>query len=209
MAKVDDSYVKKEVMYIGIGVALVVGVLIGIVYNSSQNKTGQLSVQRQSVSPAQMQSGITPDQARNIMVLEQRVAGDPQDLEAWVQLGHTYFDANRPNKAILAYEKSLNLKPNDAGVLTDLGVMYRRAGRAQDAINSFDKAIAVDPRHEQSRFNKGIVLMNDLGDVSGAISTWEGLLQVNPAARAGNGTAVTQIIADAKSKLSSSLNAGQ
>lgn len=201
MAKIDDSYVKKEILYIGIGVAFVVGALVGIVYNSSQTPMVQVTGQRQAGPPAQMQSGLTADQARNIMALEQRVAGNSQDVDAMVQLGHTYFDANLPGKAIQAYEKSLKLRPNDPNVLTDLGVMYRRAGRFLEAIASFDKAIAVDGSHEQSRFNKGIVLMNDLADIPGAIKAWEELLKVNPAARAGNGTEVSAIIADAKSQL--------
>jgi len=201
MAKADDKYVKKETMYIGIGVALVVGVLIGIVFSSSRSGDMQGLAPGQAGPQAQMQSGLTPEQASNIMALEQAVAGNPQDVDAWVQLGHLYFDANRPEKAIRSYEKSLALRPNDANVLTDLGVMYRRVGRNQEAIASFDKAIAVDPQHQQSRFNKGIVLMNDLADLPGAIATWEELLRVNPAATASNGASVSQIVADAKKQL--------
>jgi cytochrome c-type biogenesis protein CcmH/NrfG len=142
--------------------------------------------------------GLTPQQASQILALEQEVAANPQDGEAWTQLGHVYFDTDNPDKAIRAYTKSLEINPNDANVLTDLGVMYRRAGFFQEALAVFDKARAIAPKHEQSRFNKGIVLMYDLGDINGAIAAWEELLEVNPQAQASNGVPVSQFIDEAK-----------
>ncbi len=139
--------------------------------------------------------------------LEQRVKANPQDVDAWTKLGHVYFDTNRADQAIRSYSKSLELSPGDPNVLTDLGVMYRRVGRHQEAIASFDKAIAANSKHEQSRFNKGIVQMYDLGDVPGAVATWEALIAVNPVAKAANGTSISQIIDDAKKQLP--VNAGQ
>ena len=126
--------------------------------------------------------------------LRQEVAQNPGNTSAWVQLGHTYFDMNKHAQAIDAYEKSLELNPNNADVLTDLGVMYRRNGQPREAIVKFDKAISVNPGHETARFNKGIVLMHDLGDREGAIQVWEDLLEINPVAMAGNNQSVDQMI---------------
>lgn len=198
MAKADGNYVKKETMYIGICISLVVGVLIGIVISSIQSGNNPITVQQQTSSQPQVQGGLSPQQASQIMDLEQRVAANPQDADSWTQLGHVYFDTNRPEKAVRAYTKSLALRPNNPDVLTDLGVMYRRLGNFQESIASFDKAIAASPNHEQSRFNKGIVQMYDLGDVAAAVKSWEELLKVNPVATAANGTPISQIIADAK-----------
>ena len=203
--KLESGYVKKETMYIGIGITLVVGVLIGIVFSSTQtpNYPAQSQSRGQSAPPAQSQNpGLSPQQASQIMALEQQVAANAQDTQAWTQLGHIYFDANRPDQAIRAYTKSLELQPNDANVLTDLGVMYRRAKQPAMAIQSFDKASAIDPRHEQARFNKGIVLMYDLGDVNGAIAAWEELLKNNPGATAANGTPISQLVEEARQQAS-------
>ena len=68
---------------------------------------------------------------------------NPENTEAWIQLGHVYFDTNINDKAIVAYEKSLELNPRNANVLTDLGIMYRRNGQPQKAIEKFDEAIVV------------------------------------------------------------------
>ena len=134
------------------------------------------------------------DYAQRLEVLRQEVAQNPENISAWVQLGHTYFDMNKHAQAIDAYEKSLELNPNNADVLTDLGIMYRRNGQPREAIVKFDKAISVNPKHETARFNKGIVLMHDLGDRDGAISAWEDLLEINPIAMAGNNQSVDQMV---------------
>jgi cytochrome c-type biogenesis protein CcmH/NrfG len=126
--------------------------------------------------------------------LENAVAMNPENTSAWIQLGHIYFDTNKYKQAIAAYEKALELNPGNADVLTDLGIMYRRSGKPREAVNRFEMAIAVDPKHETARFNKGIVLMHDLGDRERAIQAWEDLLEINPVAMAGNNQSVDQMI---------------
>lgn len=126
--------------------------------------------------------------------LMNEVLKNPQNVNAWIQLGHAYFDTDQYENAINAYEKALELNPNNANVLTDLGIMYRRSGQSHKALENFEKAMTVDPKHENSRINKGIVLMNDLGDRSGAIQAWEELLRINPRAMFNNNQSVEQIV---------------
>ena len=116
-------------------------------------------------------------------------------------MGNTYFDTSRFSKAIRAYTKYDEIQPGNANVLTDLGVMYRRNGQPQEALATFEKAMSADPRHELSRFNKAIVLMYDLGDIPGAIAAWEEQLKINPAAVAGNGSSISEFVANAKAQL--------
>ena len=75
-----------------------------------------------------------------------------------------------------------------------MGVMYRRSGKPRQAIEAFDKAIEVDPSHEISRLNKGIVLMHDLDDIQGAIKVWEELVKVNPSAKTSTGQLIKDVI---------------
>ena len=192
----EGNFVKKEFTLIVALIALVVGFLGGVFYSALQSSpTG--SVQTTSGLPPQQQQqqgGLSNEQARNILSLEQEVAVNPTNLNAWTQLGNVYFDTNNFPKAIRAYEKSLELSPGNPNVLTDLGVMYRRNGQPGKAVESFDKAIAIDPNHEQSRFNKGIVLRYDMNDREGAIKAWEDLLRVNPSATAPNGQPLSEAI---------------
>jgi cytochrome c-type biogenesis protein CcmH/NrfG len=192
----EGNYVKMETMLIIALITLVIGFLGGVFYSALQSgPTG--SVQTTSVPPQQQQQqapGLTSEQARDILNLEQEVAANPTNVNAWTQLGHVYFDTSQYAKAIRAYEKSLELRPDDANVLTDLGVMYRRNGQPEKALEAFDRAIAVAPRHEQARFNKGIVLRYDMNDREGAVKIWEELLEINPNAMAPNGMPVSEAI---------------
>jgi cytochrome c-type biogenesis protein CcmH/NrfG len=129
-----------------------------------------------------------------MLSLESEVEKNPENLAAWKQLGHLYFDNNQYLKAVHAYEKVIAIEPDNADVLTDLGVMYRRAGKPEKAIESFERAIATDPNHEIALFNKGIVLIHDLHDHQSALDTWETLLKINPLATAPNGQSVDELL---------------
>ena len=133
--------------------------------------------------------------------LEAEVTANPTNFQAWTRLGNLYFDTNQPQKAIEAYNKSLELHTGDANILTDLGVMYRRTQQPDKAIASFDRAIAADPTHQQSRFNKGIVLFYDKGDKEGALAAWEELLKIDPQAKTGNGESIRDFINSVRADL--------
>jgi cytochrome c-type biogenesis protein CcmH/NrfG len=147
-----------------------------------------------STSDGASNSNIAMDNAQKAKTLEDEVTNNPENTEAWIQLGHVYFDTAKYDQAIAAYEKSLELNPSNADVLADLGIMYRRSEQPHKAIEKFNKAVAIDPKHETARFNKGIVLMHDLDDRDGAIRAWEDLLEINPLAMAGNNQSLDQMV---------------
>ena len=199
-----------QTLVVAVVVALAVGFLGGVIYSSMQSTpSSQLAAVQQPGSMPSMGGGqsqpppssLNPQQASAILSLEQRVAANSNDADAWVQLGNTYFDANNFVKAIAAYNHYLTLQPNNPNVLTDLGIMYRNNGQPTEAIASFDRAIALDPKHVQAPFNKGIVLMNDQHDHQAAIDVWQKLIDTNPGATASNGMPVSQVIEDAKKQM--------
>ena len=194
----EGNFVKMEIMLIVALIALVIGFLGGIFYSAFQTATtGSVQTASGPVRPPQQQQSqpkLSNEQAKSILSLEQEVAINPTNVDAWTRLGHVYFDTGNVAKAIRAYEKSLELSPGNPNVLTDLGVMYRRNGQPGKALEVFDKAIAIAPSHEQSRFNKGIVLRYDMNDREGAIKAWEDLLKVNPSATAPNGQPLSEAI---------------
>lgn len=192
--EVGSGGVKKETTVLVAFIALTVGFLGGVVYTSLTFKEEVPA--KSQIPPKQRVQGqrVSVEQTERIRALEQATARNPNNVEAWTQLGNLYFDTNRYEKAIMAYKKSLELNPNNANVLTDMGVMYRRSGRPGEAVKAFDKAIEVDPFHEASRFNKGIVLMHNLNDREGAIRAWEDLVKVNPSAKAPNGRPVKEML---------------
>lgn len=121
------------------------------------------------------------DYQERIDRLQVVLKNDPGNYEAWVQLGNTYFDSNKPSDAVDAYTKALEIDPSSPDVHTDLGIMYRRLKRSEDAVAQFRRAMELDPRHFNSRQNLGIVLLHDMNDLESAIAAWEELLEIEPA----------------------------
>jgi len=95
-------------------------------------------------------------------------------------LGNLYFDTNQPKEAIEAYSQYLVSKPDNPDVRTDMGIMFRSLGQFDRAIEEFRKAAQSDPKHANSRYNIGLVLLHDKQDIKGAVKAWEEYLKVDP-----------------------------
>ena len=192
--KVLTGYVKTVTMMWYVFTALAVGftggVLLGVYRTSSQ-------VAMQPGNP-QHSIQLTQQQQETIKVLLDKTRTNPNDPDAWTQLGHVYFDSAQHDLAIAAYEKSLALNDRRPDVWVDLGVMYRRHGTPEKAIESFDRALQIDPKHKIALFNKGVVSMHDLNDSERAIAAWELLLQVDPHAKTPGGKDVIDLINELK-----------
>lgn len=186
----ENNTVSKSTMYIAIAISLLVGFLSGVVYYVYN-------------APTNMQTAVGADTVTSkIASLEQEAEQQPDNVIVWTNLGHAYFDSDQFAKAIVAYNKSLKLHPDNADVLTDLGVMYRRNSQPDKAIETFDRAIKINPQHEQSRFNKGVVLLYDLQNPAEAIKVWEELVRVNPGAVGPAGAPLTDLIKEVKEQAS-------
>ena len=192
---IEGNYVRKETFLMVTLLALAVGFFGGVVFavfKSDSNIPGQSAPMRPQPQAA---ASVGADR---IAALQRQTEANPDNAQAWTELGNAYFDSGQFEKSIGAYQKSLELDPSNPNVWTDMGVMYRRSGRPDEAIKAFDQAIAADPKHEVSRMNKGIVLLHDLNDFDGAIRAWEGLLEINPIATAPNGVSIDQMVVQLK-----------
>lgn len=163
---------KNKEMYLLVGVALIVGVLVGILV--SKGKQGTPAPQIASPQAPAVNS------QQQIQMLQGLVKSEPGNRNAWVELGNNYFDANQPMQAVEAYAKALELNPNDPNVLTDQGVMFRQLGWFDKAIDNFNRAGKLDPNHLQSLYNLGIVYRYDLNDFPKAVQAWKRYLQLAP-----------------------------
>ena len=186
-----------EVKYVTLNTALIIG-LIGLIAGFiggnvySLYKSGSMGSRQ--ITPAGSSQAVTMDQSGRMLSLEREVENNPKNLAAWLELGNLYFDTGKFQDAIQAYSKYLSLNPNNANVWTDLGVMYRRSGNPAEAVSSFEKAIEMNPRHEQARFNKGIVLFYDLGNRDAALQAWQELIQINPNFQTTSGQTIKEFV---------------
>ena len=179
---------KKETAILAIVIAFLVGFITGAtVAILKRGNSGERTVMVQKPSmPSQMiplptPSGPPPvEVAGKIQALKDILKKDPKNLSAWVELGNLYFDSDQPQEAIKAYSQYLAVKPDNPDVRTDMGIMYRNLGNIDRALDEFRKAAQSDPKHINSRYNVGIVLLHDKQDMKGAIKAWEEYLKVDP-----------------------------
>ena len=187
-----ESDMKKEtaifVIVIALFVGFAAGATVGILY--MVNREGKeiektAIVQKPQMAPSGVPALAPPardsmELASQIQTLKEIVKKDPKNLPAWVELGNLYFDSHRPEEAIEAYRQYLAIKPDNPDVRTDMGIMYRNLGQFDRALEEFRKAAQSDPKHINSRYNIGLVLLHDKQDIKGAIKAWEEYLKVDP-----------------------------
>jgi cytochrome c-type biogenesis protein CcmH/NrfG len=175
---------KKEIVILAVVIAFLVGFITGAtvaILKGKKGVEGPAMVQKPQTAPMPAPPGPSSlEVASKIETLKEIVKKDPKNLPAWVELGNLYFDSNQPKEAIEAYSQYLAIKPDNADVRTDMAIMYKNLGDFNRALDEFRKAAQSDPKHVNSRYNIGIVLLHDKQDIKGAIKAWEEYLKVDP-----------------------------
>lgn len=176
---------KKETVILAIVIAFLVGFITGATVailkgTKGVEKTATVQKPQMAPTPAPPPGPDPMEVSLKIQTLKDIVKKDPKNLPAWVELGNLYFDSDQPKEAIEAYNQYLAIKPDHPDVRTDMGIMYRKLGDFDRAIEEFRKAAQTDPKHINSRYNIGIVLLHDKQDIKGAIKAWEDYLKVDP-----------------------------
>ncbi len=166
-------------MLIGLAIGLLVGIFIG--YQAGSSSSPSRAAGFAPGGAVQMPSGEAGDNFQSrIATLQQVVARDPRNVQAWTQLGNDYYDTRQPQKAIEAYEHALEVDPKNPNVITDQGTMYRELKQFDKAVAAFEKANRIDPKHMQSLFNLGVVYSSDLNQPEKAAAAWKKIIEAAP-----------------------------
>jgi len=179
---------RKETVILMVVIAFLVGFISGAtvaILKGTKGAEKPAVVQKPQMAPAGVPAPGPPardsiEVASQIKTLREIVTKDPKNLPGWVELGNLYFDTDQPKEAIEAYSQYLAVKPDNPDVRTDMGIMYRKLGQFDKAIEEFRKAAQSDPKHVNSRYNIGLVLLHDKQDIKSAIKAWEDYLKVDP-----------------------------
>jgi cytochrome c-type biogenesis protein CcmH/NrfG len=180
---------KKETVILVVVIAFLVGFISGatvvILRGTKGAEKRAMVVPKSPIAPPGAPESAPPtrnsiEATSQIQTLKEIVKKDPKNLPAWVELGNLYFDTDQPKEAIDAYNHYLAVKPDNPDVRTDMGIMYRKLGQFDKALEEFRKAARSDPKHVNSRYNIGLVLLHDKQDIQGAIKAWEEYLKVDP-----------------------------
>lgn len=124
-----------------------------------------------------------PDPLKMVARLEKRLAGQPDDLAGWAQLGRSYLALERYAEAKQAYARAASLAPEDIEILTEYASLVlvsedpRRPSR--EAVELFTRLYKIDPKHPSALWVLGLDAYN-AGRYRQAAQYWEGLLKALP-----------------------------
>jgi cytochrome c-type biogenesis protein CcmH/NrfG len=159
------------------------GVILGWVIGVQQAGGRFSTAPATTAAPAQGAAGQPQapplDEAR-VQSLMTVIKNDPKNAGAAVELGNTYFDAERYTDAIKWYEESLRIDPSNPDASTDLGVSFYYTGQTDRALQQFAHSLKVNPKHTKTLLNQGIVLAFGKQDLAGAQAAWKQVVELAP-----------------------------
>lgn len=110
---------------------------------------------------------------------EQACKLEPNNADAFYQLGQAYRNSEQLPAAIKAYQQALKLKPKWFEALYGLGVAYGMAGSPKDAVIYLKESIALQADSAGAFYNLGVAY-SDLGQNAEAAEAFKKATQLNP-----------------------------
>jgi tetratricopeptide (TPR) repeat protein len=174
--------VPKESVVFGIA-GVFFGLLVGWMIGSQQGRPPAAANPQAAPSTAgQAQTAAPFDQSR-ASALKAAIEKDRNNVEARVDLGNLYFDAERFPEAIAEYEAALTVDPKHVNASTDLGIAYYYLNQPDRALAQFDRSLAIDARHTKTLLNIGIVRAFGKQDLQGAAAAWQKVIEIAPSSQ--------------------------
>jgi cytochrome c-type biogenesis protein CcmH/NrfG len=134
----------------------------------------------QAGAPQGMGQGQMPAEvAKMVSEYRQKLATNPDDVEANIGLGNLEFDSNQWPKAIEHYQKALEKAPGNADVRVDMAVAYHNLGQNDKAKGEMERVTRENPTHRNAWLNLGVVSA-EMGDRATAIRSFEAYLKLQP-----------------------------
>ncbi len=111
--------------------------------------------------------------------IAKRAVGEDDDLAAvaWFAVGGSLLQ--KPEAAISAYDKAINLMPDFAEAYSNRGAAKNDLGRNEDAITDYNEAIRLKPDLIEAYYNRGKA-KNDLGRHEAAIADYTEAIRLKP-----------------------------
>jgi tetratricopeptide (TPR) repeat protein len=102
-------------------------------------------------------------------------------LQSWCHngLGNVYRALGRPEDALAAYQRAIELDPKDATPHNGLGNVYADLGRTDEAIAAYQRAIELDPKLATPHNGLGNVY-RALGRTDEAIAEFQRAIELDP-----------------------------
>lgn len=119
----------------------------------------------------------------HLLALKGRLAQNPNDTEALLDIGFLYVKEKQYAKARGYYLRASQTAPKNLEARTHLGTVAYFLGDVDEALHHYDQVLALDPNYTVALFEMGAVLRFGKDDLQGAVDTWERFLELDPEAR--------------------------
>lgn len=119
------------------------------------------------------------DLRQAVNVFRQVVAQNPDNSEAYYNLGSVLGDMGQLSEAGQMFRRAIQMNPNQPKYYNNLGVVLEKAKLLSQASELFAWAVKLDPRYTEAVNNFGTVLM-DTGQIDEAEVYFRRALELNP-----------------------------
>ena len=172
---------KAESVVFAIG-GMVFGLLVGWVIGDQQAKhAGPVPVAAAAPAAPSGTARPTPqlDETKAQSLINVANA-DAKNVDARVQLGKLYLEAERFPDAVKWYEQALALDPKNVEISTELGEGYIYTNQTDRALKQFEHSLSIDPRHIKTLINQGAVYAYGKQDFDEAEKSWQKVVDLAP-----------------------------
>ncbi|MCS7169136.1 MAG: tetratricopeptide repeat protein [Candidatus Kapabacteria bacterium] len=134
---------------------------------------------RPTVRPAVGQQ-LSPEQEARLRELRQRIAQDPTNIAAVLELANFYYDLGRFAEAVPLYRQYLAADPGQAEVRIDFAYALFASGEEEAGVAELHHVLERFPDHPIALFNLGVLLAQQ-GKMEQARQSFEELIRLHPA----------------------------
>ena len=122
----------------------------------------------------------TREQQEAIIPAELAVKNAPDNFDAYIDLGMAYFDAERFQDAMAAFQQAITINPQASRAYNGVGRVCYHTGPAQAAIEAYERAISLDRNYIDPYYGLGILYAAQLGEYEAAINAFQRGVEHNP-----------------------------
>ena len=105
---------------------------------------------------------------------------EPQNVIALIDKGNVLSKLKLPQDAIASYKEAIEIKPDSHLAWVGQGNALFILGRHQDALAALKQALKIQPDSYITWHNHGSFLRDGIGDLSGAIDSYDKAISINP-----------------------------